>query len=382
MIIGIDARTLQDKNYSGVSEYTLQLLNSLFKIDTRNQYRLFYNSSQDISKLIPHFDFYNVTAEKFDYPNKLLNYGMLLPFGKPKIDELLGGVDLFFAPHINFLSLNIGTKLVLTIHDLSFLRYPEFFSARKNLWHKLLRIKKLAQRADAIITVSENTKLDVCELLQIPSEKVHVIYSGIDERIARVSDGTELDRIKNKYRLPDEYLLYLGTIEPRKNLLALIKAFELLKSEEKHPGLNLILAGGEGWSNASLHEYTQKSPLADQIRFIGYADKEDKNGLYTLARGFVYPSLYEGFGFPPLEALRCGTPTLTSYSSSLPEIIGAEAIIINPFDQADIKTGLEQLLKIYHPGQIKTPTWQEAALSYLELFDRLGDGRASKFPSQ
>lgn len=379
MIIGIDARTLQDKYYSGVSEYTFQLLSELFKIDTHNQYRLFYNSSHDISKLIPHFDFPNVTPEKFDYPNKLLNYGMLLPFGKPRLDELLGGVDIFFSPHINFLSLSARAKFVLTIHDLSFLRNPEFFSMRKNIWHRCLGLKKLAARADVTVAVSRNTKQDIVELLGVPEDKVRVVYSGVDESIKREEDVATLTSIKQKYQLPDKFLLHLGTIEPRKNILALVQAFESLKQDQKFSDLYLVLAGGNGWKNQELHQHLETSKFSDFIKLIGYVDRNDKCSLYTLARGFVYPSLYEGFGFPPLEALKCGTPTLTSYSSSMPEVITDSAVLINPFDIADIEKGLEELLNQATTPKIKTPAWREAALQYLEIFERLGNSRAAEF---
>lgn len=371
MIIGIDARTLQDKQYSGVSEYTYQLLSEIFRLDTHNQYRLFFNSSHDLSDVIPRFDFPNVTIEKFDYPNKLLNYGLLLPFSKPWLDDLLGGVDLFFAPHLNFISVSRGTKFVLTVHDLSFIRYPEFFSRRKNIWHACLGVRRLARRADVIIAVSENTKSDVVELLKVAPEKVHVVYSGIDDEIGRVDDENKLKFIKSKYNLPDNYILYLGTIEPRKNLISLIESFEMVKQLGGHDDLQLVLAGGDGWKNQDLHDYVAKSAYSSSIKFLGYIDRGEKSSLYTMARALVYPSFYEGFGFPPLEAMKCGLPVMTSYSSSLPEIVSHLAVLVNPYDLNDIKNGLLAVLKKKHTAEIKTPTWREAALKYLEIFERL-----------
>jgi glycosyltransferase involved in cell wall biosynthesis len=378
MIIGIDCRTLQDKQYSGVSEYTFQLLSELFKLDRQNQYRLFYNSSHDLAGLIPHFDFANVTVQKFDYPNKLLNYGLLMPLGKPWVDDLMGGVDIFFVPHLNFMAVSHQAKLFLTIHDLSFLHNPEFFSWRKNIWHRCLGVKKLARRADAIIAISQNTKNDIIDLLSVPAEKIQVIFSGIDADIARVVDEQILLNLQTKYSLPETFLLYLGTLEPRKNLPALVTAFELLKAESEHSELHLILAGGDGWKNRELHQQIASSKYASYIKLIGYVERGEKSALYTLARAFVYPSLYEGFGFPPLEAGKCGTPVLTSYSSSLSEILQSETVFVNPFDVNDILSGLREVLTKKTQPTIKTPTWQEAALKYIELFERLANNRPAK----
>jgi glycosyltransferase involved in cell wall biosynthesis len=370
MIIGIDARTLQDQHYSGVSEYAYQLIKALLELDRKNEYRLFYNSSRSLSGRLPIFDHPRLTVEKFDYPNKLLNYGLMLPFNYPKLDELLGGIDVFFAPHLNFLAISKKSRLVITIHDLSFLRYPELFSWRKNFWHKLIDAKKLAQKADCIIAVSHNTKRDIIGLLGVPTEKITVIHSGIETGIEAVEDMAKLEEIKNKYNLPAKFFLSLGTIEPRKNLEALISAFELFKKSQPDSPHQLVLVGGPGWKDKPIKAKAKASPYANQIIFIGYADNAEKSALYSLADGLAYPSLYEGFGFPPLEAAKCGTPVLTSYSSSLTELLDKDNIFVDPYDIADIARGLKRLALMKKRPQA-VPDWQEAATSYLKIFESL-----------
>ena len=143
MKIGIDIRTLMDAQYSGVSEYTLNLIQNILKLDQKNDYRLFYNSAHDISNRIPRFDYPNVKIIKFNYPNKILNYIGFKMLGMPRIDKLLD-VDVFFMPHINFMAFSGKAKSILTVHDLSFLRYGEFFSLRKNFWHRMLNVKKIS----------------------------------------------------------------------------------------------------------------------------------------------------------------------------------------------------------------------------------------------
>jgi len=159
MKIGIDIRTLLDARPSGVSEYVLNLLKEMFKLDTANEYRLFYNCFGDCPNL-PEFKQANVKLIKYNYPNKVLNYLLFKIFNYPKLDKDLA-VDVFFMPHLNFIGLSVGAKSLLTVHDLSFLKYPEFFSARKNFWHRLVKAKKLLKRFSLVIAVSENTKRDI-----------------------------------------------------------------------------------------------------------------------------------------------------------------------------------------------------------------------------
>src|SRR3989344_5403870 len=248
MKIGIDIRTLMDAQYSGVSEYTLNLIQNILKLDQKNDYRLFYNSAHDISNRIPRFDYPNVKIIKFNYPNKILNYIGFKMLGMPRIDKLLD-VDVFFMPHINFMAFSGKAKSILTVHDLSFLRYGEFFSLRKNFWHRMLNVKKMIKQADKIVAISESTKNDIVELYGADPAKIKVIHSGIGEEFKVIDrQDARMQEIKKKYGLPDKFILFLGTIEPRKNLEGLIIAFDRLRT--KNAGLGdhkLVVAGGRGW---------------------------------------------------------------------------------------------------------------------------------------
>jgi glycosyltransferase involved in cell wall biosynthesis len=419
MIIGIDIRTLMDARYSGVSEYTLNLVSALLRLDRENEYRLFYNTAKNISERMPKFDYPNVKIVKKSVPNKVLNYFLFKFLNSPKIDKLLGvdpafgrGAGVFFMPHINFVGLskrgsasfreaeplnNVGHKRILTIHDLSFLRYPEFFSARKNFWHKMINVKKIVKKFDKIIAVSENTKRDIVELCSVNPDKVKVIYSGVDKEFKNFQfsilnfqtnpkskiqspedDTNKLNKIKTKYNLPDKFILFLGTIEPRKNIEGLIMAYEILK--EKNAGLaqyKLVIAGGWGWKSGNVFKFWKKSRYKNDIKFLGYIDKKDKVYLYNLASLFVYPSFYEGFGFPPLEAMASGVPVVSSFTSSLPEIVGDVGLMVDPYNINDLAVAMEKVLNndglrdnLIKRGleKVKNFSWEKAAREYLEVF--------------
>jgi len=382
MKIGIDIRTLMDKHYSGVSEYTYSLVREIFKHDKKNNYKLFYNSGRDISKAIPEFNYPNVEIVNLRYPNKIFNYIMQKTLRYPKIDQVLG-VDLFFMPHINFISLSDNCKKLITVHDLSFLRYREFFSFRKNFWHQFVNVKELLNKFDTIIAVSENTKRDIVELTNIDESKIKVIYSGIKSGFRPLSREDErLARAKKKYNLPDKFILYLGNVEPRKNVSGIIKAFsgvkDSLRGEDEYRELKLIIAGAKGPKSKNIFKDADNSKYKDDIIFLGYVSRDDKISLYNLAALFVYVSFYEGFGFPPLEAMACGCPTIAGATSSLYEIAQNGALTVNPHNITEITNAAVELLKndifknlliskgIAVSNKFK---WEDSAKRYLDVFD-------------
>ncbi|MBN2884751.1 glycosyltransferase family 4 protein [Patescibacteria group bacterium] len=380
MRIGVDIRVLMDKHYSGVSQYASSLLRTMLKIDKDDEFRLFYNSYHDVRANIGSFDHAQLSIKRSRIPNKIFNYFLQKSLAWPKLDKLVGGVDIFWSPHINFTKLSSRTKHVLTIHDISFLRYPEFFSYRKNFWHKALVLKKLTDSCAAIVAVSENTRRDIIDLLQVPEEKVITIYSGLNVSVALPSPEKEKNFFR-RHELKSNFILYLGTIEPRKNIAGLIYAYNRLRDENiKLVDVQLVLAGANGWRNRAIYRAWENSPYRRDIKFLGYVSDGEKELLYRRAQVFVYPSYYEGFGLPPLEAMAHSLPVITSNVSSLPEVVGAAALSINPYDINEIAKALElvvtnaelkaQLIKSGQE-QIKKFSWEKTAQEYFKLFKNL-----------
>ncbi len=347
MKIGIDARCFLGGRKSGVEEYTYQIIKNILEQDSKNQYILFLNSAKEFNldwNWLKKFS--NVQIKKFRWPNKLLNF-LFWYFNWPKIDKMLGGVDVFWAPNWNFWGLSSQVKFVLTVHDLSFEYYPETFSWKRRWWHFFINPRRAVRRANKIIAVSQSTRDDLINLYRVPPFKIKVIPSGIKNSY-QVLDRNDykLIEIKEKYNLPYKFIFFLGTIEPRKNIEGLIKAYGLLRQEKNHE-LNkykLVIAGNSGWKAAEIFKTIRRFPWRKDVIFIGRVAEKDKVYLYNLASLFVFPSLLEGFGFPPLEAMRCGTPTITSFNSSFPETVGRAAVMIDPDRFFEIKEAMKTIL--------------------------------------
>lgn len=399
--MAIDIRPLMDPVRAGVGEYTYELLNALFKIDKQNQYFLFYNSAKDVSKYIPKWEQDNVHYIGLKFPNKLFN--MLLLFKLFHLDSLIernwklapqqvtgsrlnsgktGNLDYWFSPNINFTSISKNCKHILTIHDLSFEYFRDCYCLKRRLWHKILNPKKACQKADIILTPSENTKQDIIDKYKIKLEKVRVIYPGYSQKYQLPITnykGTLIPTlrrdqlpIKQKYNLPEKFILFLGTIEPRKNIIGIIEAFK--KFHNLQPtSYKLIIAGAKGWEFEPVMNLINKS---DNIQYIGYVEAEDKSELYKMADLFIYPSLYEGFGFPILEAMAAGTPVITSNRSSMPEVSGGAAYLVNPNNVSEIARAMELILKdecirdsFVEKGKIQAKQfhWNKTAKEFLNL---------------
>lgn len=392
MKIGVDIRVLMDRYYSGVSEYAANLLNAIFAIDSDDEYKLFYNSFKNIDERLKGWNRVNSRVIGSHIPNKIFNYLGQKIFSFPKIDKKLGGVNVFWSPHFNFSSFKKGTKKVITVHDLSFLRYPEFFSVRKNIWHKMLGVKNILKSADKIIAVSESTKNDIIELIGIARDKIKVIYSGnnaVKKELSEEERGNfnkETCDFLFKNNLSGRLIFYLGTIEPRKNLVGLIRAYNLLRTEDATSGKNkffdlkLVLAGANGWKNKKIYAEREISPYKNDIIFLGYINQREKEILYQASAVFVYPSYYEGFGFPPLEAMTYGLPVICSNISSLPEVVADAALTINPFEIKEISAAIDMVLNdeplrklLIEKGLARAQffTWEKTAQEYLKTFKEL-----------
>lgn len=367
MKIAIDLRSLSTGSISGVENYTLNVVESLLKLDKKNEYKLFYNSFY--SKNLPEFHYVNSSQINTGRPNKILN--LQLKFDFANLENFLGPMDWFFMPNLNQFSVSTKTKVAITVHDLSPLIAPEFYNAKRRIWHWFLNYKKAFLRADLIFAVSEYTKNDLMRLFDLPENKIKVIYPGVDTQIytSKINE-VDLRKARNIYNLPGKYLLFLNTIEPRKNLPKLICAFEQIND----PECFLVIAGRPGWKNKKIFKDIKQSKKRNMIKYLGYLPEQDKPSVIKLSDALIYPSFYEGFGFQPLEAMALGVPVIVSQVTALPEVVGNAALLINPYNVGDLARAiseiltdspLRQSLKAKGQERIKMFNWQNTARQIL-----------------
>ncbi len=360
MKIAIDITPLLEKQWGGVSWYSFYLAQGLLEYAARGQLRvvLFYNQRRLLSGRIcgllgqlAHTP--NILIAGYRMPNKILNLSMrFLEF--PFIDELLESkiknIDYFLLPNLSFISLSPNTPYIAVCHDLSYEIFPEFFTIRQRLWHRCINPRRFYARAHRIIAVSENTKQDLMDLYNIDGSRIEVVYPGIDHSVFYPRGENEMRAAREKYHLPNPFILSVGTLEPRKNYETLLEAFDVflsLRVEERRSNLSnihLIIVGVEGWKYDRIYRFLNRMKRKSQVKFLFNVSREDLPALYSSARLFIYPSFYEGFGFPPLEAAACGAPVIVSHGSSLPEIMGDAALYVDPFNIADLARAMEMML--------------------------------------
>lgn len=338
MKIAVDLRSLQTGFLSGVENYTLNVLERLLAIDRENQYTLFYNAFRPTTA--EHLHFVNSKVVKKRVPNRILNLSLRF-LSWPKFEKYIGDFDCLFLPNFNQFAIGSESKLALTVHDLSPFITPEFYNAKRRLWHRTLNVQKTLRRANVIFAVSEYTKHDLVEKFGVTAEKVVVTHLGVDHTVFRPDlSESRMREVRNIYGLPGEFVLYLGTVEPRKNVEGIIEAFNRLES-----GTALVIAGRPGWKYDAVFKAIEHSPKRRQIHVLGFVDEADKPYLMKLAKVFAFPSFYEGFGLPVLEAMSVGTPVVTSQLTSIPEVTGSSALLVNPHNTDDLANALDELIK-------------------------------------
>lgn len=250
-------------------------------------------------------------------------------------------VAVFHSP-VNVLPERLPCASVVTVHDLAFVRYPGYFRPTRRYYQRWFTARSVRQ-ATLIVAVSESTKRDLVEFMRAPEERVHVIYTGIADDFRPTNDPQTLAAFRAAHGLPERYLLFLGTLEPRKNLAGLVEAYARLRAlDEQAPPL--VIAGAKGWYYDSLFERVRTLGLERNVTFTGYIDRMEQPLWYASAASFIYPSFYEGFGLPIVEALACGTPTVTSNVSSMPEAAGSLAIQVDPNDQDALAHAMRRAL--------------------------------------
>jgi len=326
---------------AGVGRYTRQLIRHLSLTANQHQLSLFY------------FDFKRVGIT-FDTPNATLLPMRWLPgrlvqtswkmLNWPPFEQLAGPADVYHFP--NFIAPPLrAARAVVTIHDLGFLRFPEFTEDR-NCAYLSARIGNTVRRAAAIITVSRFTAQELQELLNVNPDRIFPIHSGMAETFSRPSQE-KINAVLHKFGLDRPYLLSVGTIEPRKNYPFLVEIFEHLASFDGY----LVIVGSLGWKYDPILERIRHSPAAQRIRLVNYADDSVLPALYAGAELLAMPSFYEGFGFPPLEAMACGTPVVSSRAGSLGEILDQAALLLDGFDREQWLHAIESVLTDSHLRQ-------------------------------
>jgi glycosyltransferase involved in cell wall biosynthesis len=343
MNILIDVRLMSRGESSGIHAYTRLLVEHLIAKKSEHRYLLFYPGFRKIPLPFPS-DKNGAKVSIIDWkiPNRILDASFRL-FHAPAID-IATGADVVLSPHINILKTKKRGR-IMTFHDLSFLHYPSFFSQKQRLWHALQDWKREAEHAAHIIADSDFTKSDLVAV-GIDERKISVVYPGIDPSFRRLTDHDPRRAAFRKRRnISAPFLLSLGTLEPRKNIPAAIRAFSELKKSNQWKDLLLVVAGSPGWLYHDTLREAHASPVRNDILFLGPVEDSERILLYNEARAFVYPSFFEGFGFPPLEAQACGCPVVVSNRTSLPEIIGNSGIAVSPWDIGALTEGLARALE-------------------------------------
>lgn len=381
---------------SGIGRYTHELLRHLPRLRPDHAFTVHGVgrrwSGQPLDEL--QLDARHTPGSQICRPTGNLLWRMVLPFRDSALGDGLSILrrqvmtrvisrtrpDVFLGT--NFLGLfQRGFKTVITIHDLAYRHYPE--AANPYMLRLLSRhLNRHAQRADAVLTDSHHARRDIVEFLDVPAEKVVVAHPGVGPEFRPVEDRRNREGVRGKYGLPERFLLFVGTVEPRKNLEILVRAFDRMLCDEEVPH-SLVIAGGKGWRDAGIRRAIEGVRDRTRVVCTGYVDDRDLPALYSLADVFVLPSLYEGFGLPVLEAMACGTPVVASQAASLPEVVGEAGLLFDPHSAEALAEALlhvvrEETLRrsLAAAGlqRVRHFTWEQTARRVLEVLEAVVGG--------
>ncbi|NQT65964.1 MAG: glycosyltransferase family 4 protein [Actinobacteria bacterium] len=345
--IGIDISTLLNHGPDiGAGRYIINLVRNLLEIDNKNTYvltgryastrylEIAYNLKKNFENNKIELKFYRTTQKKLDLWNRLKF---------PPIEFLGFKADILHCPDY-LIPPTLNKNIILTIHDLAFIRSPEF-NFEWFIKKYTREVKKNAQISKKIIADSKSTKNDIVNFFKIDPRKVDVVHLAADKTF-RTLPADRIDKnILKKYKIDKKYILSVGTIEPRKNFITLIKAFNHIKQKKADFSYKLVIAGRTGWKSEDTYLERENSPYREDILFTGRVPDRDLVQIYNQAELFVYPSLFEGFGLPPLEAMSCGLPVIASNTSSLKEVIGSAGILIDPNNLSGISRSIGDILE-------------------------------------
>ena len=345
MRIGLDCSSAVLKNRTGVGNYTFNLAHALARVDKENFYvfyPFFYRVFLGIEKNTRLPKAKNTRIAYNGLPHFLFYF--LLSKGTPSFfkEKMLGDVDIVHSTNFSAPRLK-NKKLVVTIYDLTVFTHPECHQ-KGNIDFCAKGIKDALSNADKIIAISEHTKKDLIDILNAPSDMISVTQLAAGSDYYEVKDMAAIRLTKEKYNLPENYILFVGSLEPRKNIKTLLKAYSMVpvKMRKDFP---LVIAGAKGWLNSDIPALVEGLGIKESVRFTGYIDAADISAVYSGATVFAYPSLYEGFGLPILEAMSCGSPVVTSNTSSMPEVAGDAALLVDPLNAEELAFGLETVLE-------------------------------------
>ena len=306
-------------------------------------------------------------------------------FGGPSLDRVFADASVFHATE-HLLPRLSHVPSVFTLHDIAYLRYPQYHLLQNRLFLSLMMPRFLAQ-AQRIITISESTRREALSCYPLDPAKIEVIPEGVEPRFRPEPDSNRQAQIRARYALPDRFILFVGTIEPRKNLRTLLDAYAALRPNA--PDVGLVIAGGKGWLYADFFDHLRALGLESQVQLTGFVPDDDLPALLSAAETFVYPSVYEGFGLPPLEAMACGVPVVCSNASSLPEVVGDAGLLVSPdnprawveaLDQVLTDPALRLDLRSRGLARARQFTWEAAARQTLAVYQRVVEARRAHRP--
>ena len=375
--IGIDITSAITQG-AGIGRYTRELVSALVKGDSATEYTLFSAkrpTSRPNSKPIP--EAANVTFREAPLGERWLYriwYRLALPLS---IQWFTGELDLFHSPDFVLPPVRGQIPTLLTVHDLSFLHFPDTFTPSLVAYLNKV-VPRSVKRASHVLADSEATKSDLLQAYDVPAEKVTVLYSGVSNDFRPVSDKRLLRHVRQKYGIGERSDVFsVSTLQPRKNYQMLIRAFKMVAARRPH---TLVIAGGKGWLYEQIVDEIAHQELEGRVLLVGFAADEDLPALYSGASLFAYPSVYEGFGLPLLEAMACGVPVLNSSASCLPEVAGDATVQLSPHDQQAWSEAMVSLLEdsprrasMVAAGflQARRFTWARAAQELRSLYARL-----------
>jgi glycosyltransferase involved in cell wall biosynthesis len=368
--IAIDAHAVGAK-LGGNESYALNLIEALSQIDSANHYTIYVTTSEARERFSNRWPNFKVRSTLPHTPLIRIPLTLSAELRKHPVDVL----------HVQFTAPPFcPCPVVVSIHDLSFEHLPETFKRRSRTQLRLT-VRHSARRATRILSLSEHTRQDIIETYRIEPERITAIPLAAPDHFSAVTNKRELQRVRHTYGIDGEYILTVGSIQPRKNLARLFKAYALLRgncSPDKLP--KLVLVGKCAWLYDDTLRVLNELGIRDMVVLTGYVPETDLPALYSGATCFVYPSIFEGFGLPPLEAMKCGAPVVVGNKTSLPEVVGDSALAVDPFDPEAIAGAIKRLiedpalrteLSVKGQGRARTFSWQETARQTLRVYEEV-----------